>query len=224
METAKKYIYDIHQWNPINTRSFNLLASVKIKPDVKLLDLFKLAPLHNILCRISGTDSEYDDKIIYGKIENSKDDESYYIILDHVWKSYPDSNKQGKIEFMADTVYKTIDYLENPEASPIIDSTKFKNGPVLNLLYNSEKEQDTSLAKSDTSLAKSDTSSKFSLSSPVSSTSPSSSSLPSPFSLSTAPQFCSNPRMKLSDMLIPIGISLILIGLMSYILPKKLFN
>lgn len=217
METAKKYIYDIHQWNPINTRSFNLLASVKIKPDVKLLDLFKLAPLHNILCRISGTDSEYDDKIIYGKIENSKDDESYYIILDHVWKSYPDSNKQGKIEFMADTVYKTIDYLENPEASPIIDNTKFKNGPILNLLYNSEKEQDTSLAKSDTS-------SKFSLSSPVSSTSPSSSSLPSPFSLSTAPQFCSNPRMKLSDMLIPIGISLILIGLMSYILPKKLFN
>ena len=222
METAKKYIYDIHQWNPINTRSFNLLASVKIKPDVKLLDLFKLAPLHNILCRISGTDSEYDDKIIYGKIENSKDDESYYIILDHVWKSYPDSNKQGKIEFMADTVYKTIDYLENPDASPIIDNTKFKNGPILNLLYNSEKEQDTSLAKSDTSLAKSDTSSKFSLSSPVSSTSPS--SLPSPFSLSTAPQFCSNPRMKLSDMLIPIGISLILIGLMSYILPKKLFN
>lgn len=215
METAKKYIHDIHQWNPINTRSFNLLASVKIKPDVKLLDLFKLAPLHNILCRISGTDSEYDDKIIYGKIENSKDDESYYIILDHVWKSYPDSNKQGKIEFMADTVYKTIDYLENPEASPIIDNTKFKNGPILNLLYNSEKEQDTSLAKSDTS-------SKFSLSSPVSSTSPS--SLPSPFSLSTAPQFCSNPRMKLSDMLIPIGISLILIGLMSYILPKKLFN
>jgi hypothetical protein len=217
METAKKYIYDIHQWNPINTRSFNLLSSVKIKPDVKLLDLFKLAPLHNILCRISGTDSEYDDKIIYGKIENSKDDDSYYIILDHVWKSYPDSNKQGKIEFMADTVYKTIDYLENSDASPIIDSTKFKNGPILNLLYNSEKEQDTSLAKSDTS-------SKFSLSSPVSSTSPSSSSLPSPFSLSTAPQFCSNPRMKLSDMLIPIGISLILIGLMSYILPKKLFN
>ena len=222
METAKKYIYDIHQWNPINTRSFNLLASVKIKPDVKLLDLFKLAPLHNILCRISGTDSEYDDKIIYGKIENSTEDDSHYIILDHVWKSYPDVNKQGKIEFMADTVYKTIDYLENPEASPIIDNTKFKNGPILNLLYNSEKEQDTSLAKSDTSLAKSDTSSKFSLSSPVSSTSPS--SLPSPFSLSTAPQFCSNPRMKLSDMLIPIGISLILIGLMSYILPKKLFN
>ena len=222
METAKKYIYDIHQWNPINTRSFNLLASVKIKPDVKLLDLFKLAPLHNILCRISGTDSEYDDKIIYGKIENSTEDDSHYIILDHVWKSYPDVNKQGKIEFMADTVYKTIDYLENPDASPIIDNTKFKNGPILNLLYNSEKEQDTSLAKSDTSLVKSDTSSKFSLSSPVSSTSPS--SLPSPFSLSTAPQFCSNPRMKLSDMLIPIGISLILIGLMSYILPKKLFN
>ena len=212
MEMTTKYIYDIHQWNPINTRSFNLLASAKIKPDVKLLELFKLAPLYNILCKISGTDSEYDDKIMYGKIENSTDDNFYYIILDHVWKSYPDSNKQGKIEFMANTVYNTIDYLENPDASPIIYNTNFTNGPVLNLFYNNEKEKDTSLAKSDTHLTSH--SPKFSLSSPS----------PSPFSLSTTPQFCSNTRMKLSDMLIPIGISFILIGLMSYIFPKKLFN
>lgn len=211
METAKKYSYDIHQWNPINTRSFNLLASIKIKPDVKLLELFKLAPLYNILCKISGTDSEYDGKILYGKIENSTEDDSHYIILDHVWKSYPDVNKQGKIEFLADTVYKTIDYLENPDASPIIDSASFKNGPVLNLLYNSA---DKGLAKSD---KKSDTLSTFSLS-------PTSPSSTSPFSLSTAPQFCSNPRMKLSDMLIPVGISLIVIGLMIYVFPKKLFN
>jgi len=223
METAKKYSYDIHQWNPINTRSFNLLASLKIKPDVKLLDLFKLAPLYNILCKISGTDSEYDGKILYGKIENSTEDDSHYIILDHVWKSYPDVNKQGKIEFLADTVYKTIDYLENPDASPIIDSASFKNGPVLNLLYNSA---DKGLAKSD---KKSDTLSTFSLSpssTSPSSTSPSSTSpsSTSPFSVSTAPQFCSNPRMKLSDMLIPVGISLIVIGLMIYVFPKKLFN
>lgn len=220
MEMTTKYIYDIHQWNPINTRSFNLLASVKIKPDVKLLELFKLAPLYNILCKISGTDSEYDDKIMYGKIENSTDDNLYYVILDHVWKSYPDSNKQGKIEFMANTVYNTIDYLENPDASPIIDNTNFTNGPVLNLFYNNEKEKDISLAKSDTHLTSH--SPKFSLSSPLSS--PLSSSSSSPFSLSTTPQFCSNTRMKLSDMLIPIGISFILIGLMSYIFPKKLFN
>lgn len=222
MEMTTKYIYDIHQWNPINTRSFNLLASVKIKPDVKLLELFKLAPLYNILCKISGTDSEYDDKIMYGKIENSTDDNLYYVILDHVWKSYPDSNKQGKIEFMANTVYNTIDYLENPDASPIIDNTNFTNGPVLNLFYNNEKEKDISLAKSDTHLTSH--SPKFSLSSPLSSPLSSSSSSSSPFSLSTTPQFCSNTRMKLSDMLIPIGISFILIGLMSYIFPKKLFN
>lgn len=201
---AKSYIYDIHQWNPINTHSFNLLAVLKIKPDVKLLELFKLAPLHNILCRISGTNSEYDNKLIYGKIDKSTEDDSYYITLDQVWKSYPDLNKQGKIEFMADTVYKTIDYLENPNASSVINTdTDTFNTPTLNLLYNNSE----------------DNASKNNMSTTSPSSPPS-----SPFSLSTEPQFCSNPRMKLPDMLIPIGISLILIGLMVYVFPKKFFN
>jgi hypothetical protein len=205
---AKSYIYDILQWNPINTHSFNLLAVLKIKPDVKLLNLFKVAPLHNILCRISGTNSEYDNKLIYGKIDKSTEDDSYYITLDQVWKSYPDLNKQGKIEFMADTVYKTIDYLENPNASSVINTDNF-NTPTLNLLYNNSEDN---AAHSEESL-----SAPLSRSSSV----PSSSS---PFSVSTEPQFCSNPRMKLPDMLIPIGISLIIIGLMMYIFPKKFFN
>lgn len=205
---AKSYIYDILQWNPINTHSFNLLAVLKIKPDVKLLNLFKVAPLHNILCRISGTNSEYDNKLIYGKIDKSTEDDSYYITLDQVWKSYPDLNKQGKIEFMADTVYKTIDYLENPNASSVINTDNF-NTPTLNLLYNNSEDNAAH--------------SEGSLSAPL----PRSSSVPSsssPFSVSTEPQFCSNPRMKLPDMLIPIGISLIIIGLMMYIFPKKFFN
>ena len=205
---AKSYIYDILQWNPINTHSFNLLAVLKIKPDVKLLNLFKVAPLHNILCRISGTNSEYDNKLIYGKIDKSTEDDSYYITLDQVWKSYPDLNKQGKIEFMADTVYKTIDYLENPNASSVINTDNF-NTPTLNLLYNNSEDN---AAHSEGSL---------SVPLPRSSSVPSSSS---PFSVSTEPQFCSNPRMKLPDMLIPIGISLIIIGLMMYIFPKKFFN
>jgi hypothetical protein len=205
---AKSYIYDILQWNPINTHSFNLLAVLKIKPDVKLLNLFKVAPLHNILCRISGTNSEYDNKLIYGKIDKSTEDDSYYITLDQVWKSYPDLNKQGKIEFMADTVYKTIDYLENPNASSVINTDNF-NTPTLNLLYNNS--EDNAVHPEGSSSA------PLSRSSSV----PSSSS---PFSVSTEPQFCSNPRMKLPDMLIPIGISLIIIGLMMYIFPKKFFN
>lgn len=200
---AKSYIYDILQWNPINTHSFNLLAVLKIKPDIKLLELFKLAPLHNILCRISGTNSEYDNKLIYGKIDKSTEDDSYYITLDQVWKSYPDLNKQGKIEFMADTVYKTIDYIENPDASSVINTDNF-NTPTLNLLYNNSEDNAAS--------------------SPTKSSPTSSSKKSSPFSLSTDPQFCSNPRMKLPDMLIPIGISLIVIGLMMYIFPKKFFN
>ena len=192
---AKSYIYDILEWNPINVKSFNLLATVKIKPDVKLLELFKLAPLYNILCKIDGTNSEYDNKLLYGKIDKSTEDDSYYITLDQVWKSYPESAKKGKIEFMADTVYKTIDYIENPNAIPVINTNEF-NTPTLNLLYNNS--EDTSpTGKTEATSA---------------------------FSLSTDPQFCSNSRMKLSDMLMPIGISLVLIGLLTYVFPKKLFN
>jgi hypothetical protein len=199
---AKSYIYDILEWNPINANSFNLLASIKIKPDIKLLNLFNLAPLHNILCKIRETNSEYD-KITYGKIDISTEDDSYYITLDQVWKSYPDLKKQGKIEFFADTVYKTIDYLKNPNASSVINTNTF-NTPTLNLLYNNSEDNAAQSPGPLSSLG--------------------SSSSPSPFSLSTDPQFCSNPRMKLPDMLIPIGISLIIIGLMMYIFPKKFFN
>lgn len=192
---VKSYIYDILEWKPINVKSFNLLATVKIKPDVKLLELFKLAPLYNILCKIGGTNSEYDNKLLYGKIDKSTEDDTYYITLDQVWKSYPDSDKKGKIEFMADTVYKTIDYIENPNASPVINTNEF-NTPTLNLLYNNS--EDTS---------------------PTGKT-----ATTSTFSLSTDPQFCSNSRMKFSDILMPIGISLVLIGLLTYVFPKKLFN
>lgn len=199
------YIYDIKRWNPINTQSFNLLVNLQIVPDIKLLELFKLAPLHNILCKISGTNSEYDNKITYGKIDKSTEDETYYITLDKVWKSYPDLNKQGKIEFLASTVYQTIDYITNPNASPVIKTDN--ELPTLNLLYNDSENQNQKMASSGPM-------------GPMTSTGPDK----SPFSLSTAPQFCSNPRMKLSDMLIPIGLSLVIIGLLTYMFPKKLFN
>ena len=168
------YVYEIINWEPINTNSMNLLSKVNIKPDIKLLELFKIAPLYNSLCKISETNSVYDNKVIYGKIDQSLHDNTYYITLDHVWFNYPDKN--GKIEFLANTVYQTIDYIEN-KGSPEI-STSSKPIPSLNLM-----------------------------------------STPSePVVQNTS------PKIKLSDILLPIGISLIVIGLLHYILPKKLFD
>jgi len=195
-----KYIYDILNWNPINTNSFNLLSKVNIKPDVKLLELFKIAPMHNILCRVQGTNSKHYDDVTYGKIDKSTEDDTYYITLDKIWWSYPDPDKLGQIEFLDQTVFKTIDYITNPNASPIIP---FNEAPTLNLLYNPENEKtDKNLSNGENNLNAQEKA----------------------VVVTTPTQFCSSPRMKLSDMLIPIGISLVLIGMLSYILPKKLLK
>jgi hypothetical protein len=156
----------------------NLLAKVNIKPDIKLLELFKISPLHNILCKISDTTSVYDNKVVYGKIDQSTLDDTYYITLDQVWFNYP--SKNGKIEFLSNTVYQTIDYIEDKGSPDINISTEKKSLPNLNLM-----------------------------------------SVP----VSIEPEQTQNsPKMKLSDILLPIGISLIVIGLLHYILPKKFLN
>lgn len=173
-----KYSYDILNWNPINTNSPSLLTQVKIKPDVKLLELFKKAPLHNILSKITDTDCE--EKVAYGKIDKD-DSNEYYITLDLVWMNYPQKN--GKIEFFEDSVYKTIDYITEPNASPIIL-------PPLNMLYNDADTNKEIL----------------------------------PNSTKNETQTCFNPRMKLYEILLPIAISFILIGLSKYIFPKKFFK
>ena len=172
------YVYEIINWEPINTNCMNLLAKVNIKPDIKLLELFKISPLHNILCKISDTTSVYDNKVVYGKIDQSTLDDTYYITLDQVWFNYP--SKNGKIEFLSNTVYQTIDYIEDKGSPDINISTEKKSLPNLNLM-----------------------------------------SVP----VSIEPEQTQNsPKMKLSDILLPIGISLIVIGLLHYILPKKFLN
>jgi hypothetical protein len=171
------YTYDVLNWEPINTNSFNLLTKLNIKPDIKLLELFKLAPLNNILCRISGTDTDYDGKIVYGIIDKSEMDNSYYITLDYVWNGYPDENKKGKIEFFEKSVFETIDYIVEPNASPVIlDEKEIEkdNKPLYRKVENGKT--------------------------------------------------CVDSRMKMSDILLPIGISLVIIGLLNYLTPKKFLD
>lgn len=179
-----EYTYDIINWEPINTNSFNLLSKIHIKPDIKLLELFKRAPLNNILCIVTGTNSDYDNNLMYGVIDKSEFDSSYYITLSHIWNSYPNLTNQGKITFLPKSVDPTIDYIEN-NGSAIIPEKDIVPQPDSNIQTtimssNNEKEKDMST--------------------------------------------CYNPRMKLSDVLLPIGVSLVLIGMLQYLFPKKFFD
>jgi hypothetical protein len=174
------YVYDILSFDPINTNSFNLLTRVKINPDIKLLSLFEKAPLHNILCKLSGTNSQYDQKTVYGKIDKSLLDDSYYITLDHIWNSYPDKN--GKIEFLEKSVEETIEYLVN-DGSPVINEEK--DGP-LNLLYNDSEDESKKEKEKEKEKEKKYTENDH-----------------------------TNPKMNLYDIIIPISISLIIIGILS---------
>jgi len=179
------YVYEIKNWNPVNTNSFNLLTKIKITPDIKLLELFKLAPLNNILCKISETNSDYD-RVTYGTIDKDSDD--YYITIDLIWKSYPDADKMGKIEFLDKTVYKTIEYLTIPNASPVIlESDNFDQENSLDSSSPSKSEQKTELGPLKLGYNGGDL-----------------------VNGELVSQFCSNPRMKLNDLIIPVGVALIL--------------
>lgn len=194
-----KYEYDIVSWEPVNTNSFNLLSKVKINPDIKLLELFELAPLHNILCKVSGTNSKYDNKVVYAIIDKSMIDNSYYATLDHVWNSYPDKDKNGKIEFLKDTVYDTIDYIKGVRKDPIINLNLLDNynKPVLNENASGSNASNLKAGKPD-SINPADNEDK-------------------------KPNE-KNKKFDIKDVLIPVGISLIVTGLLQYVLSKKFFD
>ena len=109
--------YNILGWNPMNTENVSTLASCYIKPDLKLLELFNRAPLNNVLLQISGTNSVYDNKKIFGVIDKSSDVPNcrqnffnctglYVITMDSTWMGYP--KKLGTIEFFGGVVDKII--------------------------------------------------------------------------------------------------------------------
>ena len=165
--------FDIIDWNPINSyNEFNLLSRVHINPTIELLQLFKDSKDHNLLCTISETEI-YDGKV-YGIIDKSVEDETYYITLDLVWMQYP--KKNGKISFKESP---QINYFINNLESSNLESSNLKNNlESSNLKNNLENVSDTDLKS----------------------------------------------RMKLSDLFIPIGISLVLIGLSKYMFSKEFFN
>lgn len=119
------YTYEIFSWDPVNV-SDNVLAMIYIKPDLKLLDLFNISPLHNILLTINNTGSDlYDGRVIFGKIDKSSDVPDcrqnifnctglYVVTLDSKWYGYPPDN--GTVTFESGTVDKLIDKLIKPSA------------------------------------------------------------------------------------------------------------
>jgi hypothetical protein len=204
------------------------MTKVSIEVNPKLLELFQLAPFFSILCKVTGTNSSYDDKMVYGTIDMSSSEKAiYYITLDHIWASYPDQNKKGKITFFADSVGETIQYLTEKNASPIIGQQfgikiadeKTPNGKVADGKTPDGKTPKGKVADGKVADGKTPDektpdgkTQKFGVGNHPST------------SGNVTNQFCSNSRMKLSDIFLPVGISLLLIGGLHYVLPKKLLN
>jgi hypothetical protein len=170
--------FDIIDWNPINSYDkFNLLTRVHIKPTIELLQLFKNAKDHNLLCTISETETH--NATVYGIIDKSVEDETYYITLDLVWMEYP--KKNGKISFKS--APKTTFFINNLESPGNLQSSP---GNLQSSPGNLQSSPGNLQSDSNCNDLKS--------------------------------------RMKFSDLLIPIGISLVLIGLSKYMFPKEFFN
>jgi hypothetical protein len=109
--------HNILGWNPVNTENQTILASCYIKPNLKTLELFNKAPMHNVLLQVKGTNSCYDGKIVFGTIDKSSDVPNcrqnlfnctglYVLTMDQTWMGYPDKN--GTMTFFDGTVDKLI--------------------------------------------------------------------------------------------------------------------
>lgn len=111
---------DIISWNPINTRTSALHASIYIKPTLEVLDFFNRSPNHKAVVKIGGTSSCYDDQNMFAIIEKSSDVPNkrdnfynstglYVIVLNTLWYGFP--LKNGYVEYQEGIVDNIIDYV-----------------------------------------------------------------------------------------------------------------
>jgi hypothetical protein len=111
---------DIITWNPINTRTSMLHASVYIKPTLEVLEFFNRSPNHKAVVKIGGTGSCYDGQNVFAMIEKSSDipnfRENFYnstglyvIVLNVIWYGFP--LKNGYVEYQEGIVNNIIDYV-----------------------------------------------------------------------------------------------------------------
>lgn len=116
------YSFDILGWNPINTNG-NLMASIYIKPTLRLLSLFNLSVHNNILLKCSNTEI-YDDIEVFGIIDKSSDVLNsrdnffnctglYVITTDFLWNGYPPNN--GMVSFLTGSINEIIKLEEHKD-------------------------------------------------------------------------------------------------------------
>jgi len=109
--------FDIVSWNPIYINGEIVNACVYIKPTLNLLQFFQDAVMNNVLMNVTGTNSQYDNKIVFGTIDRTSDMQTsrtnffndtglYMVTMDHIWKGYPMHN--GKIHFYTGIVDKIL--------------------------------------------------------------------------------------------------------------------
>jgi hypothetical protein len=118
---------DIITWNPINTNSSVLYASVYIKPTLKILHFFNKCPLKKAVVKIKKTGSCYDNQNMFATIEKSSDIPNtrdnffrstgiYIIVLHTLWYGFP--LKKGYVEFQEGIVNDIIDYVSGCSDPP----------------------------------------------------------------------------------------------------------
>ena len=118
---------DIITWNPINTNSSVLYASIYIKPTLKILDFFNKCPLKKAVVKIKKTGSCYDNQNMFATIEKSSDIPNtrdnffrstgiYIIVLHTLWYGFP--LKKGYVEFQEGIVNDIIDYVSGCSDPP----------------------------------------------------------------------------------------------------------
>ena len=118
---------DIITWNPINTNSSVLYASVSIKPTLEILDFFNKCPNYKAIVKIKETGSCYDNQNMFATIEKSSDIPNtrdnffkstgiYIIVLHTLWYGFP--LKKGYIEFQEGTINDIIDYVSGCSDPP----------------------------------------------------------------------------------------------------------
>jgi len=128
----------IHRWDAVMTAKNDLPAPMLyIKPTVNFLEFIENND-YRILVTISGTNTIYDGKTIWGIVDKSSNTPNcrpnfykqtgfYVVTLESFWYGYPNVGNEGEMIINTPQVYPEVPYFETiPDTSSKLNSMKDK--------------------------------------------------------------------------------------------------
>ena len=126
----------IYRWDAVMTAKNDLPAPMLyIKPTLKFLEFVENND-YRILLTISGTNTIYDGKTIWGIVDKSSNTPNcrpnfykqtgfYVVTLESYWYGYPNVGNEGEMIINTPQVYPEVPYFEtNPDSSVKLSSMK----------------------------------------------------------------------------------------------------